>query len=207
MLAGALRDAGDEPLAFAPRGHRALALAGRNVAAPAQLTGLRVRVPGSPAVADLYTALGALPRTLAFAEAQSAIAAGALDAQDGSPSAFVAARLDAVGMTQVLDWKAIAEIAVFAVNRGAWDRWSTSDRAVVRTAALQTAAELPAMVREDTDAALVDLRRRGFAVTRLTAAGHAAFAAAARDSYVKWAAIAGVELVRSAESQLHAVEP
>jgi hypothetical protein len=37
-------------------------------------------------------------------------------------------------------------------------------------------------------------------VTRLTAAGRAAFAAAARGVYDKWAAVAGPDLVRAAES-------
>jgi hypothetical protein len=37
-------------------------------------------------------------------------------------------------------------------------------------------------------------------VTRLTAAGRAAFAAAARGTYDKWAATVGTELVRAAEA-------
>jgi len=44
------------------------------------------------------------------------------------------------------------------------------------------------------------LAERGFTVTRLTASGRAAFAAATRGIYDKWAARVGAELVRTAEA-------
>ena len=55
-------------------------------------------------------------------------------------------------------------------------------------------------MRAENDAALVELRKRGVTVTRLTATGRAAFAAAARGVYDRWAAVAGADLVRAAEA-------
>ena len=61
----------------------------------------------------------------------------------------------------------------------------------MRDAALEVARGLAALARAENDAALVELRKRGVTVTRLTATGRAAFAAATRGVYDKWAAVIG----------------
>jgi TRAP-type C4-dicarboxylate transport system substrate-binding protein len=204
-LAAALVRAGVEPLAFAPLGYRALATTARAVREPADLTGLRVRIPALPAVADLCTALGAQPRSMTFADAQAAFTSGSLDAQEGSAASFAAARLDAVGLRFVADWNAVAELAVFAVSRGAWEAWPEADRLLVREAAVEVANELAALARKQADDALSELRRRGLTITRATPDGHAAFALATRSVYERWAAVAGEDITRAAEAAVAAV--
>ena len=206
VLRDALAAAGVEPLAFAALGHRALVLARTGLAHPDDLSGLRLRIPPSLLLADLYGGMGALPRTLGFADAQAAFKAGTLDGQDGTPATFAAARLDALGMKQVVDWKAVGEVAVFAVNRRVWQGWPEADREVVRAAAIEAAAALAVLARDENDRALAELRRQGFALTRLTTEGRGAFAAAAKGAYDKAAAAVGPEIVRSAETLL-AAEP
>lgn len=203
-LRDALAAAGVEPLAFAPLNHRALALARTGLARPEDLAGLRLRIPSSLLLADLYGAMGALPRTLGFADAQAAFKSGMLDGQDGTLATFAATRLDALGMKHVVDWKAVGEIAVFAVNRRAWMGWPDADREAVRAAANEAAAALVEFARDENDRALAELRRQGFAVTRLTTEGRDAFAAAARGAYDRATATIGPETVRHAESVLAA---
>ena len=204
QLGAALERAGVVAVAFAPLGHRALATVAKAVREPADVAGLRVRVPAVPAILDLYATLGALPQSLGFAAAQAAFRTGALDGQDGPASSFVAARLEASGFRHVVDWQAVGEIAVFAVNRAVWNAWSDAERAFVREAATATAGELAVLARDEAAQALADLRQRGLATTRLTAEGHAALAAASRAAYDRWAGAAGVELVRAAEAAVQA---
>lgn len=206
-LAAALQRAGVVALAFAPLGHRALATAGKAVKEPADVAGMTVRVPAVPALVDLYGALEAKPQVLEFAAAQAAFKAGALGAQDGTAAAFVAARVEAVGLRHVVDWQAVGEIAVFAVNRQAWDGATDAQRALVRDAAVAAAAELAPAARDETAAALAELRQRGLSLTRLTPDGHAAFAAASRAAYQRAAALAGEETVRAAEEAVRAAPP
>lgn len=210
-LAGVLREslvaAGVEPLAFAPLGHRALVLARAGLARPDELTGLRLRIPPSMLLADLYGSTGALPRTLGFAEAQAAFKAGTLDGQDGTPAAFAAARLDALGMRQVVDWKAVGELAVFAVNRRVWQGWPAADQEIVRAAAVEAATALAMLAKDENDRALAELRHQGFALTRLTPEGRTAFAAAVKSAYDKMAAAVGAEVVRNAEAMLATEAP
>ena len=144
---------------------------------------------------------------MAFGDAQAAFRDGTLDAQEGTPATFAAARLDALGIREILLWGAVAEIAVFAVNRTAWDGWNEMQRALVNDAAQQAARELPALVRAENDAALAELRKRGVTVTRLTATGRGAFAVQTRGVYDRWANVAGAELVRAAETAVRSATP
>ena len=207
VLIAALQRMEVVPLALAPLGHRQLATRERVVRTPGDLAGLQVRLAGPPQLADLFAALGARARIMSFGDAQAAFAAGTLDAQEGTPAMFATTRLDAVGVKRVILWNAIAEAAVFAVNRQRWEAWSPAEQALVRDAARETAAELPGLVRQEDEAALAALRKGGMAVTRLTPAERAAFAAATRDLYAKWAAVAGEELTRAAEAAVKAAAP
>ena len=168
-FAAAIQRAGIVPVAFAPLGHRDIATTARPLRSPADAAGMRIRVASLPFLNELFAALGAAPRAMAFGDAEAAFRAGKLDAQEGTPATFAAARLDALGIREVLLWGAVAEIAVFAVNRTVWDGWNDAQRALVDDAAQQAARELPALVRAENDAALAELRRRGVTVTRLTA--------------------------------------
>jgi TRAP-type C4-dicarboxylate transport system substrate-binding protein len=120
---------------------------------------------------------------------------------------FATTRLNAVGVKRVVLWDAIAEAAVFAVNRERWESWSAAEQGFVRDAARAAAAELADLERQENETALAALRKGGMAVTRLTPAERAAFAAATRELYARWAAVAGEELARAAEAAVRAATP
>jgi len=198
-LLAAVEGAGVVPLAIAPLGHRELATRERPVRSPADLAGMRVRV-GAPQLVELFTALGAKAGVMSYAEAQPAFAAGTLDAQEGTLATMATSRLDAVGFRHVVLWGAVAEVAVFAMNRQRWDALDDIRRARVRVAAAEAASELAQWVRKENESALTALRKRGLAATQLSVAERAAFATAARPVYDRWAAAAGADLARAAEA-------
>lgn len=203
-LDAAIERGGAVPLAYAALGLRSLATTTIDVQTPDDLKGRKVRVAATPPIADVLIALGADPRTMTFADAQAALKGSRLDAQEGTLATFATARLDALGVRHVVMWGAIAEVAVFAVNRAMWAGLAEADRGIVADAAREVAAELPALAAAENDAALAELRKRGVSVTRLTASGRAAFGFAARSAYDKWTAIAGADLVRAAEAAIAA---
>ena len=207
MLMAAVNRHGVVPLALAPLGHRQLATREHVVRAPGDLAGMQVRIAGPAQLAELFAALGARAQTMPFSTAQSSFAAGTLDAQEGTPAMFATTRLDAVGVRRVFLWDAVADIAVFAVNRQRWQALGAGEQALVRDAARDTAAELGDLVRKEDEAALAALKKSGMAVLRLSPAERAAFAAATRDVYAKWAGVAGAELVRAAEAAVKAAAP
>jgi len=198
-LTKAVERAGVVPLALAVLGHRVVATTSLP-RSPGEVGGMKVRVSWTPLMVDLFVNLGAMPRSLPAGDAQAAFRAGTLDAQEGTLSTIAAARLETFGVKQVLLWGAVAECAIFAANKTAWNGWTEEQRNFARESAMQAAQELPALVQAENDAALHELTERGFTVTRLTASGRAAFAAATRGIYDKWAARVGAELVRTAEA-------
>jgi TRAP-type transport system periplasmic protein len=203
-LIAAVTRAGAVPLALAPLWHRAIAARNTVVRVSDDMRGLRIRVTSTPFLVDFYAGLGALPFALPFAEAADLFRNDGLDAQEGPIATFAATRLDGLGIRNVTLPGAVAELAVFAVNRVVWEGWSADQRSLVGSAAQDAATALAGIVADEHDAALATLQSRGMSVLRLTASGRAAFAAAARPTYDKWAAIAGEELVRAAEAAVRA---
>jgi TRAP-type C4-dicarboxylate transport system substrate-binding protein len=184
-------------VALAPLGHRVLATTGKVVRAPADLAGLRTRATGGPLVFEMLASLGARPEAMGFARAQEAMAAGALDAQDGLATSFVAARLPAVGYKHLVRWGAFGDAMVFAVRRAVWDGFTDAQRRTALETARKVAAGANASTREDEAAqVLVSL---GMGETRLTRAGHAAFAQATVKVREARAAAIGADFVATAE--------
>ena len=206
-LEAAIERAGAVPLAFAALQFREIATTTTDARAPSDFAGLGIRIAPLPPLADLFLAMGAMPGTTAFTDAQAAFRAGTLGAQEGPPVSMSTARLDALGIRHVLLWGAVAEVAVFAMNRTTWGTLNDDQRALVRDAAQKVAREIPALARAENDVALADLRKRGVTITRLTASGRAAFASATRGAYDKWAAVAGADLVAMAETAVKATTP
>jgi TRAP-type C4-dicarboxylate transport system substrate-binding protein len=199
-LFAAIEGAGAVPLALAPLPHRAVAARGKAIRTPDEARGLRVRVTPTRYLADFYAGLGLAPQSMPLAEAADGFRAGTLDAQEGTVASLAATRLDTIGVGHVTTWAAVAEIAVFAVNRAAWDAWTAEQRAAVADAAREAAADLAKDAAAEQDVALATLKGRGAELLTLTASGRAAFASAARPTYDKWAALAGTDLVSAAEA-------
>lgn len=199
-LAARLESQGVVLVALAPLGHREVATTARAIRGPADVKGLRLRASPSPMVHDVLLALGALPQAMPFAEAQAAFANGALDGQEGMPTALAAARAVASGQRNLTAWGAIGDAMVFAVRKPLWDGWSEPQRDAVRRAAQQAIVETGTLAREK--AAVLRLAQNGMAVVRITAAGHDAFRAAIRDVSARWREAFGSDVASLADKAL-----
>lgn len=206
-LLGAVGHAGVVALAIAPLGHRELITLTDRVHAPADMTGLRVRIQSTPLLSDFYAALGASPVAMPLAAARAAVQTGNLDAQEGTPLTFAAARLDAWGFKFVTVWQAIGELAVFAVNRKTWDRLTAEQQSIVRDAARDAAHELAVNAPVESESALESLRQRGVTITRLLAPAQPPFVTSVRAMTQRWAETIGPELVDAARAAVRSVLP
>jgi len=75
-----LEKAGVVPLAWGENGYREISNSKHAIKTPADMKGLKIRVVGSPLFVDTFTALGANPTQMSWADAQPAMASGAVDA-------------------------------------------------------------------------------------------------------------------------------
>jgi tripartite ATP-independent transporter DctP family solute receptor len=200
---GILDRAGVVPLAWGENGFRELTNSKREVRTPADLKGLKIRVVGSPLFIDMFTALGANPVQMSWADAQPALASGAIDGQENPVSIFTAAKLHTVGQRNVTMWGYMIDPLVFVANKEVWNSWSPQDREIVRQAAVDAGKQEIGLARAGLVEAgrplLKDIEGLGVKVTQLTPAERAQFVAATRGVAAKWKAQIGAALVDKAE--------
>ena len=194
------------PLAWGENGFREMSNSRRPVATPADMKGMKIRVVGSPLFLDTFTALGANPTQMSWADAQPAFASGAVDGQENPLSVFVAAKLSNVNQKNLTLWHYVADPLIFVVNKDVWASWTPADREAVRQAALQAGKENVAAARKgiagDDNAGLKQIEATGVNVTTLTAQQREACVKATRPVYDKWAKAIDADLVKKAEAAI-----
>ena len=198
--------AGVVPLAWGENGFRELSNSKGPIASPSDMKGKKFRVVGSPIFIDIFTALGANPTQMSFADAQPALSSGAVDGQENPLSVFVNAKMHTLNQKHLTLWGYAADPLIFVVNREVWQSWTPADREAVRAAAVQAGAENVLAARKgiaapDTEA-LKQIESNGVTVTRLTAEQRKAFQSATRGVYDKWAGEIGRDLVKDAETAI-----
>mgnify|MGYP002682998624 CR=1 FL=1 len=77
-----LDKAGVVPLAWGENGYREISNSKKAIKSPDDLKGMKIRVVGSPLFLDTFTALGANPTQMSWADAQPAMASSAVDGQE-----------------------------------------------------------------------------------------------------------------------------
>jgi tripartite ATP-independent transporter DctP family solute receptor len=111
--------AGALPLAWGENGFRELTNSKRAIKSPADLKGMKIRVVGSPIYSDVFTALGANPTQMSWADAQPALASGAVDGQENPLFLFTVLKMQNVGQKFLTTWGYVADPLIFVVNKEA----------------------------------------------------------------------------------------
>lgn len=202
-----IRRRGVEPLAWGENGFRQLSNSKRNVRTPADLKGLKIRVVGSPLFNDIFSALGANPTQMSWADAKPALATGAVDGQENPLSVFVDARMETLGQTHVSLWNYVADPLIFAVNARVWNAFTPADQAIVQAAAVEAGQLSIELARNGDAKAEAELPALGVGVTRPSDTELEAFVAATRPVFDTWAKKIGPDLVDRAKSAIAARRP
>jgi tripartite ATP-independent transporter DctP family solute receptor len=206
QIFGILEKSGVVPLAWGENGFRELSNSKSVIASPADMKGRKFRVVGSPIFIETFSALGANPTQMSFADAQPALSTGAVDGQENPLSVFVGAKMWTLNQKFLTLWGYTADPLVFVVNKEVWESWTRADRDAVRQAAIEAGAENVAAARKgiagnDTEI-LKQIEAQGVTVTRLTPEQRKAFESATRAVYDKWAQQIGRDLVKAAETAI-----
>jgi tripartite ATP-independent transporter DctP family solute receptor len=201
-----LERAGVVPLAWGENGFREVTNSKRALRKPEDFKGLKFRVVGSPLFLDTFTALGANPTQMSWADAQPALASGAVDGQENPLTIFTAAKLHNVGQKNVTLWGYVADPLIFVVNKEVWESWTPEDRKIVREAALEAGKYCIELAREGmtgaNPAVVKQIESLGVQVVRPTAQEMTAFRKVTRPVYDKWSKQIGQDLVKKAEASI-----
>lgn len=196
------------PLAWAENGFREVSNGRRPIRSPADMAGLKMRVVGSPLFNDTFSALGANPTQMSWADAQPALATGAVDGQENPLGVYTGAKLYEIGQTHLTLWHYVADPLIFAVNRRVWDSFSAEDQEILRQAAVDAGKIGIQAARKgltDGDRSLIeDIESHGVTVVELTDAERRAFIDATRPVYDRWTEQIGPDLVKLAEESIAA---
>jgi tripartite ATP-independent transporter DctP family solute receptor len=203
-----LDKAGVVPLAWGENGYREISNSRKAIKTPDDLKGLKIRVVGSPLFLDTFTALGANPTQMSWADAQPAMASSAVDGQENPLSVYMAAKLYTVAQKHLTLWGYMNDPLIFVVNKDIWNSWTPADREIVKQAAIDAGKEQIAIARKGVIEAdkplLKEIASHGVTVTQLTPAEREAFVKATRPVVEKWKGQIGADLVNLAEKSIAA---
>ncbi|RYX96451.1 MAG: DctP family TRAP transporter solute-binding subunit [Comamonadaceae bacterium] len=203
-----LDKAGVVPLGWGENGYREVTNSKKAIKSPADLKGMKIRVVGSPIFSDMFTAFGANPTQMSWADAQPALSSGAVDGQENPLFLFTVLKMHNVGQKFVTTWGYVADPLIFVVNKEIWNSWTKADQDIVRAAAIEAGKQEIAIARkglvEDGKPVLKDIAGMGVTVTSLTPAEREEFVKATRPVYTKWKGTVGADLVNMAEKDIAA---
>ena len=202
-----LSDKDTVPLAWGENGFRELSNSKKPIRKPEDLKGLKIRVVGSPLFLETFSALGANPTQMSWADAVPALSSGAVDGQENPLTIFMVGKLNAAANQKYLTiWGYVADPLIFVVNKEVWNKWTPEDQKAVREAALQAARENVETARKGLvppkDTLIADVQKAGVNVVRLGAQEKEAFRKATRSVYEKWTRQIGPDLVKKAEQAI-----
>jgi TRAP-type transport system periplasmic protein len=181
-----VRKAGAEPLAIGETGYRQISNSKRPVKTPDDLKGLKVRVVGSPMYGEIMGGMNANPTFMSWADAQPALASGAVDAQENPLEVFLAAKIHTLGQKYVTKWNYSNDILLFAIANPVWSSWTAADQKIVREAAQDAAKQQIGLVRKLFAEDVERVRALGVEVHVPTPAEIAAWQTATRRIYARW---------------------
>lgn len=197
-----VEQAGVVPLAWGENGYRQLSNSRHAISHPDDMKGLKLRVVGSPLFIDVFEALGANPTQMSWADAQPALATGAVDGQENPLSIYTASNLHEVGQKHITLWNYMADPLIFVVNRQVWESWTPEDQEIVAQAAQDAASQQIDIARQgvtpDDPSMLEQIEDNGVTITQLNDDQHQAFVDATRPVFEKWRERIGAELVDQA---------
>ncbi len=198
----AVESKGAIPLAWAENGFRQVTNSQREIRTPADLHGLKIRVVGSPLYQDIFSALGANPTQMSWADAKPALTTKAVDGQENPMTVYKIAKIHTVNQMFMTRWSYVNDPLIFAVNKRVWKSFSPEDQKILKQAAVDAGQVGIAASRNGDEVALKEIVQHGVKVTELTADERQAFVDATRDVYNTWAKKIGSDLVKMAEESI-----
>ena len=196
------------PLAWGENGFREVTNSKRPIRTPEDMKGMKFRVVGSPIYNDTFTALGANPTQMSWADAQPALASGAVDGQENPLTIFTAAKMHTLGQKNVTLWGYVADPLIFVANKEVWESWTPAERKIVKDAAVEAGRQVIQLARKGLiapDLSMIsEVEKLGVNVVKLSANEREAFVKATRKVYQKWSKNIGQDLVTKAEKAVAA---
>jgi tripartite ATP-independent transporter DctP family solute receptor len=123
------------PVAWGENGFREISNSRRPIRTPEDLRGMKIRFAAGAIFSEIFTALGANPVQMSFADLQPALSTGAVDGQENPVNLFLAFRMDTLAQRHLTIWNYVADAGIFLLSKQVWDSFSPADREIVTACA------------------------------------------------------------------------
>jgi tripartite ATP-independent transporter DctP family solute receptor len=154
---------GFKALAWAENGFRHMTNSKRDVKAPEDLKGLKMRTMENPVHIAAYKGLGIITTPMAFPEVFTALQQGTVDGQENPLSVIMAAKFSQVQKHLSLTGHVYSP-CIFLMNKAAFDKLSAADKTAFLEAAKVAAKVNRDRVDQDDANGVKELRAQGMTV-------------------------------------------
>ena len=190
-LSDILAEEGIVVLSWWESGYRHITNSVRPIETPADLEGLKLRVPEAELRIDTFRELGAQPTPMAFSEVFTSLQQGVVDGQENPLATIQASKFYEVQDHLALSGH-IWGSGVLTISADAWNGLTDEQRSVIEENAAIWRDREREMIREGDEALVGQLESEGLQVTRPDAA---AFQAAVQPVWDQYEDVFGAELM------------
>ncbi len=169
-------------LGYFDAGSRSFYTTERQVTAPEDLQGLKIRVQESQMAMAMVSALGGSPTPIAYGELYTALQQGVVDGAENNPPSYFLARHFEVAPYLTLD-EHTSVPDVLLISRYVWDELTIEQQGWVRSAAQAAISFQRAQWQQDTEHALAEVTKAGVTIHRVDTSFFQAKVADLHDSF------------------------
>jgi len=190
-LAGLLESqAKTHEVAFLTRTPREITNSVRPIEKPADLDGLKLRVPGNPLWTTFFSSLGASPTPMDFSEVFTALQTGTIDGQENPVEVPVANKFYQVQKYLSLT-NHMSDAFVLALSDAKWDSLSKKQQDAMEKAGAETGTFKTKYDADQSTKQIAELKNNGMKVNKLSDSAVADFRDKARALYPQFRDLIG----------------
>lgn len=166
-LLAAARPYGIVGLAYGENGFRQITNSKREIRKPADLNGLRLRVPNVPVWFSVLKTFGAEPVVMTWPAVYKALQEGVVEGQENPLDIIVSNKIYEV-QRHITIWNYIYDCFILGVNAKLYDSLDAPTRKILEQAAVEASAYQVRMVRDSSLGHIAFLKEKGIRVSQLS---------------------------------------
>jgi len=181
-------------LGFGENGFRQITNNVRPIATPADIEGLKIRIPGIKMYISLFKELGADPTAMNFAEVFTSLQQGAIDGQENPLDVIYSSKFQEV-QKYISLWNYSYDALILGMNKDKFESFDEETQNILKECAVEACAYQRKLNREKGEEQLEFFKEQGMQVTELTDEQIAAFQEKVKPVYDEYEPIIGKELL------------
>lgn len=205
ILAQAYEGLGVTVMDIWENGFRNLTCRNKIIHSPDDLKGMKVRVPATPLLTDVFQQLGALPVTISMPEVYTSLQQGAVDAQENPVSAIFSNKLHEVA-PKITMWRYCWDPGIVTINTKFYEGLPKDLQAAVADALKEAGKYVNELTAREDRELIADIEKSGAEVYYMTDAESEVFRQAMAPVYAKYEPQFGADLIEELRQTVAATE-